>query len=145
MLDWLKTDPTKSGDPDQLIIGDLNAYAKEDPIRLLVESGFMHLGEGTPESPHYSFSYDGTLGSLDHALASESLKAQVRSAEVWHINADEHTGFAYHSDIAEAAPGVAVDAAAKKAEAQLRALLYRRNAFRSSDHDPLIIGLELEK
>ena len=32
LVDWLATDPTGSGDPDFLIIGDLNSYAKEDPI-----------------------------------------------------------------------------------------------------------------
>jgi uncharacterized protein len=144
-LEWLKTDPTKSDDPDQLIIGDLNAYAKEDPIRLLNESGFMHLGEGTTDAPHYSFAYDGQLGSLDHALASESLKGQVRSADVWHINADEQRSFGYSSDIPIPAEGATLDAAAKKAQELLRARLYRRHMYRSSDHDPLIIGLELEK
>mgnify|MGYP000234667227 CR=1 FL=1 len=32
---WLATDPTGSGDPDFLIIGDLNSYDKEDPIDVL--------------------------------------------------------------------------------------------------------------
>ena len=32
LVDWLATDPTGSGDPDFLIIGDLNSYAMEDPI-----------------------------------------------------------------------------------------------------------------
>ena len=141
---WLKADPTKSGDPDQLIVGDLNAYAKEDPIRLLQEEGFRYLGEGSAEAPHFSFSYDGLLGSLDHALASESLKKQVRSVEVWHINAEEYPGFAYDSDISEPPPGATVNPDAKKLEAATRALLYRRTPFRSSDHDPLIIALTLE-
>ena len=144
LLAWLKTDPTKSGDPDQLIIGDLNAYAKEDPIRLMKEEGFRYLGEGSNEAPHFSFSYDGLLGSLDHALASESLKKQVRSVEVWHINAEEYPGFAYDSDISEPPPGATVNPDAKKLEAATRALLYRRTPFRSSDHDPLIVGLTLE-
>ncbi len=141
---WLKADPTKSGDPDQLIVGDLNAYAQEDPIRLLKEEGFRYLGEGSAEAPHFSFSYDGLLGSLDHALASESLKKQVRSVEVWHINAEEYPGFAYDSDVSEPPPGATVNPDAKKLEAITRALLYRRTPFRSSDHDPLTIGLTLE-
>ena len=144
LIAWLKTDPTKSGDPDQLIVGDLNAYAKEDPIRLLREEGFRYLDEGSLETPHFSFSYDGLLGSLDHALASESLKKQVRSAEVWHINAEEYPGFAYDSDISEPPPGATVNPNAKKLETALRALLYRKTPFRSSDHDPMIIGLNLE-
>ena len=32
LVDWLAGDPTGSGDPDFLIIGDLNSYDKEDPI-----------------------------------------------------------------------------------------------------------------
>ena len=32
LVDWLATDPTGSGDPDFLIVGDLNSYAMEDPI-----------------------------------------------------------------------------------------------------------------
>src|SRR5690606_10687993 len=37
MVDWLAGDPTGSGDEDFLIIGDLNAYDKEDPIDVLVD------------------------------------------------------------------------------------------------------------
>ena len=144
LLAWLKTDPTQSSDPDQLIVGDLNAYAKEDPIRLMKEEGFRYLGERASETPHFSFSYDGLLGSLDHALATESLKKQVRSVEVWHINAEEYPGFAYDSDISEPTPGATENPDVKKLEAATRALLYRRTPFRSSDHDPLIIGLTLE-
>ena len=33
LIDWLASDPTGSGDTDYLIIGDLNAYAREHPIR----------------------------------------------------------------------------------------------------------------
>jgi len=32
LVDWLATDPTGSGDPDVLVIGDLNAYTREDAI-----------------------------------------------------------------------------------------------------------------
>ena len=33
LVDWLATDPTGSGDPDFLIMGDLNSYAQEDTDR----------------------------------------------------------------------------------------------------------------
>ena len=33
LVDWLATDPTGSGDPDFIIMGDLNSYAKEDTDR----------------------------------------------------------------------------------------------------------------
>ena len=33
LADWLVADPTGSGDPDFLIIGDLNSYTFETPIQ----------------------------------------------------------------------------------------------------------------
>ncbi len=39
LADWLATDPTGSDDADVLIIGDLNSYAKEDPITALSDAG----------------------------------------------------------------------------------------------------------
>ena len=39
---WLATHPTGDSDPDVLIIGDLNAYAKEDPITAIkIHSGTL--------------------------------------------------------------------------------------------------------
>jgi uncharacterized protein len=127
LRDWIKSDPTASGDPDVLILGDLNAYAKEAPLKVLESAGYLHLIEGNPDRPSYSFSYDGFSGSLDHALVSETLKSQVTAADIWHINADEFTGFDYNEE-----------SPASKA-------LFRRSPFRSSDHDPLIIGFNLSK
>ena len=43
LADWLATDPTGSGDADVLIIGDLNSYAKEDPIVALQDAGYTDL------------------------------------------------------------------------------------------------------
>jgi hypothetical protein len=43
MLAWLATDPTGTGDPDTLIIGDLNSYAKEDPITAIKAGGYTDL------------------------------------------------------------------------------------------------------
>ncbi len=127
LRDWIKTDPTASGDPDVLIMGDLNAYAKESPLKILESAGYLHLIEGNTDTPSYSFSYDGLSGSLDHALVSETLKNQVAAADTWHINADEFWGFDYNEENP-----------ASKA-------LFRRSPFRSSDHDPLIIGFNLTK
>ena len=43
LADWLVTDPTGSGDPDFLIIGDLNSYTFETPIQELEAGGFENL------------------------------------------------------------------------------------------------------
>ena len=45
LADWLATDPTASGDPDYIVLGDLNAYSQEDPIRALTDSGLVDIGQ----------------------------------------------------------------------------------------------------
>ncbi|MNY15441.1 hypothetical protein D3C86_1486520 [compost metagenome] len=65
------------------------------------------------------------FGSLDHAFASPSLVSLVDDAKVWHINADESPALDYNLE------NVVDD-------------LYENNPYRSSDHDPLIIGISPE-
>lgn len=117
MAAWLETDPTASGDSDFLILGDLNAYAQEDPIDTLRAAGYATLTEDTD----YTYVFDGEHGSLDHALANEALSKQVVETKVWHINSVEPDFLAYD--------GIASE--------------YNGDAFRSSDHDPVIVGLKL--
>ncbi len=123
-LDWLATDPTGSGDPDVLLIGDLNAYAQEDPIVLLTTRGYDDLLERFLGSSAYSYVFQGQSGYLDHALASATLAAQVTGTQEWHINADEPRFLDYNTEFNPPAA-------------------FRPNAFRSSDHDPLLVGLSL--
>jgi|CXWL01.1.fsa_nt_gi predicted extracellular nuclease len=127
LADWLGGDPTASGDSDLLLLGDFNSHSQEDPIRLLGEAGFVQLGNTETEA-HYSFVYEGLSGSLDHALASVSLAAQVEGAAVWHINADEMPQFDFNRE--------------DKSKA-LEARMFRSDPFRSSDHDPMIVGFDL--
>src|SRR5690606_12131230 len=87
--DWLATTPTKTGDADFLIIGDLNAYDKEDPIDVLIANGYIDLVLEFQGEMAYSYVFDGQLGYLDHALANGNLFPQVTGTTVWHINADE--------------------------------------------------------
>lgn len=133
LMDWLKTDPTGSGDKDFLILGDLNAYAMEDPIRE-IRSGADDV-VGTADdfanligNAGYSYGFAGQWGALDHALASGSLQAQVTGAADWHINADEPSALDYNLE---------------NKNAGQQASLYAPNAYRSSDHDPLVVGLNL--
>lgn len=126
LADWLATDPTNSGDPDVLIIGDLNSYAQEDPIMALQQAGYSDLVANVP-APAYTYSFSGQVGYLDHALASPVLSQQVRDVQVWHINADEPDILDYDTSY--------------KKDAQ--AALYMPDAYRSSDHDPVLVGLKL--
>lgn len=125
---WLAGDPTRSGDPDQLIVGDLNSYAREDPVLALRNAGFVDLLARAGEAASYSFVFDGRWGRLDHALASASLAAQTTGAATWHINADEPPVLDYNLEWKSASQ---------------RTSLYAPDAFRSSDHDPLRVGLAL--
>lgn len=143
MVDWLAADPTRSGDPDVLIIGDLNAYRMEDPIATIQASvdgiaatadDYTDLLDTLVGPGAYSFVFDGQLGYLDHALASWSLLSQVIGASVWHVNADEVPVFDYNDGI--------LDRGEASFERRSTALeLYEPNAFRSSDHDPVIVDL----
>ena len=136
LADYLATDPTGSGDPDFMILGDLNAYAKEDPITTLEAAGYTDLIERFGGSDPYSFVFDGQLGYLDHALANPDLRGQVKSTVEWHINADEVPLLDYNDDIRD--PGEA------SFERESNGLpIYEADAFRSSDHDPVVVGMNL--
>ena len=89
LANFLATDPTGSGDPDFLIIGDLNAYAQEDPITALEAAGYTDLIDTFVGPDAYSFVFDSQIGYLDHALANGSLLGQVTGVTEWGINADE--------------------------------------------------------
>lgn len=124
LIAWLNSDPTGSGDPDFLVVGDLNAYAKETPITAFEEAGYINLIAHFGGNEAYSYVYDGQLGYLDHALAAGSLMSQTVGALDWHINADEAKVLDYDAQFNP--PGY-----------------YQPDPFRSSDHDPVLIGLTL--
>ncbi len=136
LVDWLASDPTSSGDPDFLIIGDLNSYDKEDPIDAIKAGSDDAAGSADDYTDlvyafegenAYSYVFDGQLGYLDHALANSNLLNEVTGTTIWHINADEPDLIDYDMTF--------------KADAQ--DALYEPNAYRSSDHDPVIIGLDV--
>ncbi|MDD5275496.1 MAG: ExeM/NucH family extracellular endonuclease [Methylovulum sp.] len=136
LVDWLAGDPTGSSDSDFLIIGDLNSHAKEDPVKVIEAGGYTNLVKTFGGKSAYSYVFDGQTGYLDHAFASPSLRPQVTGTADWHINADEPPSFDYNDTIK--------DVGEANYEAKPAALpLYAANPFRTSDHDPVIIGLEL--
>lgn len=128
LADWLATDPTGQGTVGrELIIGDLNAYDKEDPIATLTAKGYTDLLLKYQGEDAYSYVFDGQLGYLDHALAGPGLLADVRGAAPWNINADEPSLIDY--DMSFKLPAQ---------DAQ-----FAPDPFRSSDHDPVLVGLDL--
>ena len=114
-----------AGDDDVVVIGDLNAYGKEDPINALTGAGLINQLAEREANP-YSYVFDGETGYLDHALTSASLHAQVAGVGHWHINADEPSFLDYNLEF-------------KPQD------LYTSAPWRSSDHDPVIVGLQLVK
>ncbi|MCH8529356.1 MAG: ExeM/NucH family extracellular endonuclease [Saccharospirillum sp.] len=120
MLDFLSD---MEGD-DVLIMGDLNAYSMEDPIRVLEEGGYLNLNE----DGYHSYVFDGQSGNLDHALATPSLANKVLRTQAWNINTDEPLALEYGTRF--------------KSTSQIESL-YAPTPYRSSDHDPVIIDLRL--
>lgn len=121
LVNQLNTLTNYYDDPDILILGDLNSYSKEDPIRILTNASLVNMLEYfAPQD--YSYVYDGAIGYLDHSIATVSMSKQVTDAFPWHINADEQSKFGY------------------KNEAH-----YSPNPYRCSDHDPIITTLMLSQ
>lgn len=130
MRTWLASDPTRTGDPDVLVMGDLNAYAKEDPVQVFVDAGYVDVVQRDAGADGYTYVFDGQWGRLDHALVSPSLAGQVSRAAVWHVSADEPSVLDYNTNFKSAGQVVS---------------LYAGDVFRNSDHDPVLVGLELAK
>ena len=110
---------TTFSDEDFLIVGDLNAYGKEDPITTLTDWGMIDLHRSFHADSSYSYVYQGTLGYLDHALCNSSLYPQVTGMTPYHINAPEKDGYTYDGSLNDG------------------------TMFRCSDHDPILVGLRL--
>ena len=128
LAEWLETDPTGSGDEDFMIIGDLNSYAMEDPITVLKEAGYIDVFDLFSDGTQYSFLFDGTIGTLDYGLVNGSLAEQLTGATKWPVNADEPDILDYNLDFG-----------------RLSAFFDGSSPFRNSDHDPLLIGLGLDR
>ncbi len=127
LVDWLATDPTGSGVEDALIIGDLNAYDQEDPVDALRAGGYVDLVDAFIGEDAYSFVFGGEVGYLDYALANAALNDKVTGATIWHSNADEPDLIDYDTTFKRPAQDA----------------IYAPDAFRASDHDPVIVGLDV--
>ncbi|EJL6792467.1 MULTISPECIES: ExeM/NucH family extracellular endonuclease [Vibrio] len=142
---------------DVLLMGDLNAYGMEDPLLTLTDyskekygrdiytAAYTTIGDGELQvektkiekgyglhnlntllhgTDTFSYTYSGELGNLDHALASSSLAQKVVAIEDWHINSLESNLFEYSSKYTGDMPKY-------------------KDAFSASDHDPVIIAIDL--
>lgn len=124
-----------AGSNDVLLVGDFNAYAQEDPIFDLTSSGYLD-EIGRFNTFGYSYVFDGAAGRLDHAIASATMAYKIGSAVHWHINADEAVLYDYNLEFK--APATTCGGLCPPDP-------YEPNAFKSSDHDPVLVGLALFK
>ncbi len=123
---WVGGLVAASGEADVLQVGDFNAYLREDPIATIEAAGYENLLMRLPRRERYSFVFNGEAGALDHAFASRSLRRQVSGITLWHINADEPPVLDYNTEF--------------KTDDR-----YAATPFRSSDHDPVLVGLQLRQ
>lgn len=139
IVQWLAKNPTQVPKQNALLVGDMNSYAKEEPILSFEKANYKLLlndtkvGQGT-QAYSYVFGVasdangNGGAGNLDHAIADASLYPKVVRTFAWHINADEPTALDYNEEY--------------KTDEQ-KTLFYGEDAYRSSDHDPVIVDLDL--
>jgi predicted extracellular nuclease len=114
-----------------MIVGDLNAYGQEDPIITLNNAGYVDVARAQDGPKAYSYSFDNKFGSLDYVLANAKAQELITGVAAWHINADEPKVFEYVDDFARSDV--------------LKPIEYEdRSEYRSSDHDPIIVGMLFE-
>ncbi|MFP7696791.1 ExeM/NucH family extracellular endonuclease [Trueperella sp. LYQ143] len=118
---WLKQ---SFGDEPTFILGDLNSYSAEDPVRALEVAGYANVAEKLTK---YSYQYSGYMGSLDHVMANKAAQALVAGVDVWNVNAVEPIAFEYSR----------YNYNVKVNE------LFDLTPYRSSDHDPIKVGLKV--
>ena len=72
------------GDPDILIVGDLNAETTEDCLSPIMNAGYEEQVLKY-DSKAYSYTYYGQRQLIDHALANSSMAKQVTGATIYHL------------------------------------------------------------
>lgn len=118
----------EKGTDKVFLIGDFNAYAKEDPINVLTAAGYVNQdgkARNADGSAKHSYLFGGMVGSLDHILASPAANAVVSGADIWNINSVESVALEYsryNNNVTN---------------------YYAPDQFRASDHDPVVVGLNL--
>ena len=127
MVDWIASDPTGAGTDNVVVIGDFNAYTMGDAMARFETAGYSNVGAEIIGPTTYSFEFNGQSGALDHAVASPALAEKVVDATEWHINADEARWHDYNLEFGRDP-----------------AIFNPAEPYRSSDHDPLIIGIDFD-
>ena len=129
VVSWLNSNPTNdpAGANRRIVmVGDYNAYLKEDPIQYLITAGYVNLIDSIIGPNASSYNFGSQDGYLDHGLANSQANRLIKNVVEWHINADEPAALE------------AYDSSTKAPAA--RTAYYSPDEFAASDHDPFIIG-----
>ncbi len=141
LASWINETVTPAAnDPDVLIVGDLNSYARETPITALEAAGFFDL-ETLSQTNDYSYVFDSQIGRLDYALGNLGMASKVTGAAAWHINADESPLFDYNDSLVTAGEGSSEGKPDGTLRTPPRTLFDSASVFRTADHDPVLVGL----
>lgn len=114
------------GDTDAVLLaGDFNSYSQEDPLQVLYDAGYAN-AEDALDVDTSSYSFSGLSGSLDHIMLNDAALARATGADIWNINSGEsvaleYSRYGYHGTV-----------------------FYEDGPYRSSDHDPVLVGLAAE-
>ncbi|HSU48377.1 MAG TPA: ExeM/NucH family extracellular endonuclease, partial [Arthrobacter sp.] len=128
LLDFSNSLQASKGTDKVFLIGDFNSYGKEDPINVLTGAGYVNQDDKAKNadgSAKHSYLFGGLVGSLDHILASPAANALVTGADIWNINSVESVALEYsryNNNVTN---------------------YYAPDQFRASDHDPVVVGLDL--
>lgn len=120
---WIPEVQKESGAEAVALIGDFNSYTKEDPMAALAEAGYANAAK----ADEYSYNYSGLEGSLDHVLLNKAAQALFTGSKVWDINANQSTAYEYSQ------------------YSRTKVNYHAADEFRSSDHDPVVVGLKADK
>jgi predicted extracellular nuclease len=123
LVDFAKATAAADGTKKVFLVGDFNSYTQEDPMQVLYQNGYVNQPSDDPKDTSYEFG--SMAGSLDHVLANSAAANLVAGRDVWQINAEESVGFEYSRYNYNAEN------------------LYAADQFRSSDHNPELVGLDV--
>ncbi len=124
LVDFADTMQAEAGTDKVFLTGDFNSYTAEDPMQVFYEAGYINQGADTGK---YSYVFGGQSGSLDHILASPEADATVTGVDIWNINAVESVALEYSRFN------------------YTPVNYYTADQYRASDHDPVIVGLDLDE
>ncbi|MDQ5861763.1 MAG: ExeM/NucH family extracellular endonuclease, partial [Actinomycetota bacterium] len=128
LLDFATGLKATKGTDKVFLIGDFNSYAQEDPMNVFTDAGYVNQdgkAKNADGSAKHSYLFGGLVGSLDHILASPGADAVVTGADIWNINSVESVALEYsrhNNNVTN---------------------YYAPDQYRASDHDPVVVGLDL--